>query len=79
MRVNCLPEPRDLVDAVIEELGLSLDERAALDRQAKLFGMHAGGEAVPARQSGISARSENVGKVQQSAQPKDVSEGRKFD
>ncbi len=37
MRLNRLPEPRDLVDALIEELGLSLDKRAALDRQAMRF------------------------------------------
>jgi len=76
MRVNCLPEPRDLVDALIEELGLTLDERAALDRQAKLFGKCADGQDASVRQSGMSARSENVGKLQRSAQPEDVSEGR---
>src|SRR3984893_11721893 len=79
MRVNCLPEPRDIVDALIEELRLGLDERAALDRQAKLFRKHAGGEDAPIRQSGISARLANVGKVQPSAQPEDVSERRKSD
>jgi hypothetical protein len=69
MRVNCLPEPRDLVDSLIEELGLSLDERAALDRQAKLFEKHAGSEYAAIRQSGISSRLEYVGKAQMSAQP----------
>jgi hypothetical protein len=69
MRVNCLPEPRDLVDALIEELGLSLYEREALDRQAKLFERHAGSEYAAIRQSGISARLESVGKAQPSAQP----------
>lgn len=36
-RVNRLPEPRDLVDAVIDELGLGPEERAGLERQARLF------------------------------------------
>jgi hypothetical protein len=36
-RVNRLCEPRDLVDSLIQELGLSSDEVAALERQAKLF------------------------------------------
>jgi hypothetical protein len=39
-RVNRLPEPRDLVDALIEELRLSSDERAALERQEALFEIH---------------------------------------
>ena len=71
MRVNCLPEPRDLVDALIEEFGLSLDERAALDRQAKLFEKHAGGQHAAIRQSGSSAMLENVGKAQPSLRPED--------
>ena len=36
-RVNRLPEPRDLVDTLIQELGLSANNVAALERQAKLF------------------------------------------
>lgn len=36
-RVNRLPEPRDLVDALIADLGWGIDARAALDRQARLF------------------------------------------
>jgi hypothetical protein len=36
-RVNRLSEPRGLVDSLIQELGLGLDERAAIERQAKLF------------------------------------------
>jgi hypothetical protein len=38
--VNRLPEPRALVDALIEELSLSSTERAALDRRAKRFENH---------------------------------------
>lgn len=47
--MNCLPEPRDLVDALIAELGLSLDERAALDRQAELFGKRVDIDHAPIR------------------------------
>jgi hypothetical protein len=36
-RVNRLPEPRDLVDSLIQELGLSAADIASLDRQASLF------------------------------------------
>jgi hypothetical protein len=36
-RVNRLPEPRELVDALIEDLQLTSDECAALERQARLF------------------------------------------
>lgn len=79
MRVNCLPEPRDLVDALIEELGLSLDERAALDRQAKRFEKHAGGEYAATGQSGTSAGLENVGKVQPPAQLERANEESKVD
>ncbi|EIG63593.1 hypothetical protein [Bradyrhizobium sp. WSM1253] len=50
-RVNPLPEPRDLVDALIDELGLCLDERAALDRQAKLFEKLSNSEVMSAQQS----------------------------
>jgi hypothetical protein len=50
-RVNRLPEPRDLVDALIDELGLSLEERAALDRQAKLFEKLSGSEVFPVQRS----------------------------
>lgn len=39
-RVNRLPEPRDLVDALISELRLNADERAALERQEALFAIH---------------------------------------
>jgi hypothetical protein len=79
IRVNCLPEPRDLVDALIEELGISLDERAALDRQAKLFEKHAGGEYAAIRQSGISAGFEDVGKAQPSVQSTDGNKERRVD
>jgi hypothetical protein len=71
MRVNRLPEPRDLVDALIEELGLSLGERAALDRQAGLFEKYEGCEVVLTQQSEGSAGLSNV------RQPDDVSEGPK--
>lgn len=60
MRVNRLPEPRDLVDELIEELGLSLNECAALDRQARLFEKHDDRGAVLARQSQSSAKLSNV-------------------
>lgn len=40
LRVNRLPEPRELVDTIIAELGLTRDERASLDRQARLFDIH---------------------------------------
>jgi hypothetical protein len=79
MRVNCLPEPRDLVDALIEELALSLDERAALDRQAKRFEKHAGSDDAPIRKSGISVESEYFGKAQPSAQSEEVNQERKSD
>jgi hypothetical protein len=36
-RVNRLPEPRDLVDALVQELGLTSTEVEAIERQAKLF------------------------------------------
>jgi hypothetical protein len=36
-RVNRLPEPRDLVDSLIQELGLSVADVAALERQASRF------------------------------------------
>jgi hypothetical protein len=36
-RVNRLPEPRDLVDSLIQELGLDAADVAALERQASLF------------------------------------------
>jgi hypothetical protein len=72
-RVNRLPGPRVLVDALIEELGLSLDERAALDRQAKRFEKYDSCEAVPARQSESPARLRNF------RQPDDVSEEPKAD
>jgi hypothetical protein len=36
-RVNRLPEPRDLINSLIQELGLSANDVAALERQAKLF------------------------------------------
>ena len=75
-RVNGLSEPRDLVDGLIKELGLSLDERAALDRQAKLFEKHAGGGYAVSRHSEISALFENVGKMQPSPQPEDGNEER---
>jgi hypothetical protein len=39
-RVNSGPEPRILVDALISELRLSSDERAALERQEILFKIH---------------------------------------
>jgi hypothetical protein len=39
-RVNRLPEPRDLVDALIAELKLDSDDRAALERQESLFAIH---------------------------------------
>ena len=39
-RVNSAGEPRTLVDALISELGLSSDARAALERQAALFNIH---------------------------------------
>jgi hypothetical protein len=71
MRVNRIPEPRDLVDALIEELGLSLDERAALDRQAGLFEKYEGCEVVLIRQSEGPAGLSNV------RQPDDVGEGPK--
>lgn len=60
MRVNRLPEPRDLVDALIEELGLSSDERAALDRQARRFEQSEDCEGMLARQSNSSARLGNA-------------------
>ncbi|MFB6448175.1 hypothetical protein [Bradyrhizobium tunisiense] len=59
-RVNSLPEPRDLVDALIEELGLSLDERAALDRQARLFEKYERCEVAPAPQSESAAGLNNI-------------------
>jgi hypothetical protein len=43
-RVNCLPEPQELVDFLINELELSLEDRSALDRQGKRFEMHSGDE-----------------------------------
>jgi hypothetical protein len=73
MRVNRLTEPRDLVDALIEELGLSLDQRAALDRQARRFEKSEGCEVVPARRSESSARLGNA------RPPQDVSEEPKAD
>jgi hypothetical protein len=36
-RVNRLPEPRDLVDSLVQGLGLTSAEVAAIERQAKLF------------------------------------------
>jgi hypothetical protein len=39
-RVNQLPEPRELVDELIAELGYGPEKRAALDRQALLFEKH---------------------------------------
>jgi hypothetical protein len=39
-RVNQLPEPRDLVEKIIFDLGFGPEERAALERQAKLFNIH---------------------------------------
>jgi hypothetical protein len=36
-RVNRLPEPRELVDKLIKELGLDDGEIASLERQARLF------------------------------------------
>jgi hypothetical protein len=46
-RVNRLPEPRDLVDAVIEQLNLDLNDRAALERQARLFDLYGHNALAP--------------------------------
>jgi hypothetical protein len=78
-RVNCLPEPRDLVDALIDELGLGLEERAALDRQAKRFEKQAGGEYAAARQSPWSAGLEHFRQSLPSARPEDGSKGSRVD
>lgn len=39
-RVNRLPEPRELVDEIISDLGFGQSEKAALERQARLFETH---------------------------------------
>jgi hypothetical protein len=65
--VNCLPEPRDLVDSLIAELGLSSEERSALDRQAERFEKHAGGEYAASWQSPRSASLEYVRRSQSPA------------
>lgn len=71
-RVNCVPEPRDIVDALIEELGLSLNERAALDRQSMRFEKHVGDESIAAaRQSRSYAKLERVRQLHPSARPED--------
>jgi len=49
MRVNRLPEPRELVDALIEDLGLGSEERAALERQRRLFEVHGHKSLAPLR------------------------------
>ncbi|MEN3976905.1 hypothetical protein WJU21_17465 [Emcibacter sp. SYSU 3D8] len=46
-RVNRLPEPRELVDAIILELGLGSGEQAALERQAQLFDLHGFKDLAP--------------------------------
>jgi hypothetical protein len=46
-RVNRLPEPRDLVDALIRDFGWGPDERAALERQACSFEMHGHASLAP--------------------------------
>jgi len=46
-RVNRLPEPRALVDVLIEDLKLSEEERAALERQSRLFEIHGDGFLAP--------------------------------
>jgi hypothetical protein len=46
-RVNRLPEPRHLVESLIQELGLTLAEVAAIERQAKLFEKNGHMELAP--------------------------------
>jgi len=59
-RVNPLPEPRDLVDELIEELGLSIGERAALERQAMRFEKYNGCRGPQTRQPKIFTRLRNA-------------------
>lgn len=76
-RVNRLPEPRDLVDALIEELRLGLDERAALARQAKLFEMLSGSDATTTKQTESTVDPNRARQMRRPEQPKDVSESRR--
>lgn len=46
-RVNRLPEPRDLVDALIQELGLTTTEVEGIERQAVLFEKHGHMDLAP--------------------------------
>lgn len=39
-RVNQLPEPREMVDKILADLGFGTQEIAALERQARLFDLH---------------------------------------
>jgi hypothetical protein len=64
---------------LIDELGLSLEERSALDRQAERFEKHAGGEYAGSRQSPRSASLEYVRQSQSPAPSEEGGKDRRID